>query len=108
MKGYIPPASSFEERWREEKGGLVLTANPVPIPAETQEELRQQRDALAQGIETLEARSVQVEGGDNDSGDRECLRDLIMEMRTQMNTISRDISRHVVPPAYGTETIRGA
>ncbi|KAK7454484.1 hypothetical protein VKT23_011239 [Stygiomarasmius scandens] len=107
MKGYIPPASSFEERWREEKGGRVLTANPVPIPVETQE-LRQQRDTLAQGIETLEARSVQMEGDENDSGDRECLRDLIMEMRTQVNTISRDISRHVVPPAYGTETIRDA
>ncbi|KAK7454483.1 hypothetical protein VKT23_011238 [Stygiomarasmius scandens] len=108
MKGYISPALGFEEHWREGKSGRAFIADPVLIPTEAQEELRQRRDALAQGIETLETRSVRAEGDSSDSGEQENIRDVIREMRAQMNAISRDISLYVVPPAYGTETIRDA
>ncbi|KAF5365430.1 hypothetical protein D9758_010852 [Tetrapyrgos nigripes] len=98
VKGQVPSQSRnfiVEDSGRKGLPPRVVAVNALPTAAQLAE-LRSQNEALNRGLESLETRSVQ-QAPVRENVD---FANLVREMRTQVNGISRDISRFVVPPAY--------
>ncbi|KAK7439774.1 hypothetical protein VKT23_017348 [Stygiomarasmius scandens] len=103
IKYAIPPQQmNFQVEAPGRKGlpARVVPVNILPIQQQLTE-LQSQRDALNQGLESLEMQSAQhSEVGQNGALNQGStnIAEFVREMRTQVDGISREINRYVVPP----------